>query len=574
MLLELRIENFAIIPQLELKFGKGLIIFTGETGAGKSIILDALELVIGGKSDPTNVRAGTNHANLQAVFRIPQVNRDAVHAILQREDLFDDPNYLQVERDVRLEGRSSARVNGHSVSIGLLRELGAHFIDIHGQSEHLSLLDVRQHLGLLDRFSDTEETRIRYSVVYQELMEVKKELAGLMRSEQEIAQRVDLLNYQIKEIEAARLTSNDEEEELRNERTRLANAEGLASSTNEALALLDGSSPDAPAITELIGNLLQTLQELTRLDASRNNLLELADNSATSLSELSRELAAYRDQIEFNPRRLEEVEERLELIQSLKRKYGGEVTAVLVYLNKAKSELDGITHAEERVSELEQRLEKLMITLSEVNQELANRRKAAAEMLSKSIETELGDLRMAGARFEVDFKIVETPDGIPLQDGRRVAFDANGSDKVEFMVAPNPGEGLKSLVKIASGGETSRLMLALKNVLAQADSIPTLVFDEIDQGIGGRVGMTVGQKLWNLARQHQVFCVTHLPQLAAYGDQHFKVLKSVESGRTSTSVEALTGDQRRQELALMLGGISQGTLQSADEILASVIKDT
>jgi len=234
--------------------------------------------------------------------------------------------------------------------------------------------------------------------------------------------------------------------------------------------------------------------------------------------------------------------------------------------------LDGITHAEERIVELDQRSDKLMKELAGVNQELTSRRKTAAEMLAKSIETELGDLRMAGARFEVGFKSVEDPEGIPLNDGRRVAFDATGSDKVEFMVAPNPGEGLKSLVKIASGGETSRLMLALKNVLAQADSIPTLVFDEIDQGIGGRVGMTVGQKLWNLARQHQVFCVTHLPQLAAYGDQHFKVLKSVDAGRTSTSVEVLTGDQRRQELALMLGGISQGTLQSADEILASVIK--
>jgi len=572
MLLELKIENFAIIPHLELKFNQGLVIFTGETGAGKSIILDALELIIGGKSDPTNIRAGADHANLQAVFRISPSSREIVHAILQREDLFDDPNYLQVERDMRQEGRSVARVNGHSVNLGLLRELGANFIDIHGQSEHLSLLDIRQHLGLLDRFSDSNEVRSRYSTIYQELMDVRKELAGLMKSEQEIAQRVDLLSYQIKEIESARLTSNEEEEDPRNERTRLANAEGLAASANEALALLDGSSPDAPAITELTGRLIHSLQELTRLDASRNNLLELADSSATSLSELSRDLAEYRDQIEFNPHRLEEVEERLALLQSLKRKYGGDITAVLKYLIKAKAELDGITHAEERVGELDRRSEELMVSLEEVNLELTKRRRTAAEMLSKAIEKELGDLRMAGARFEVDFKYIENSEGVPLGDGRKVLFDATGSDRVEFMVAPNPGEGLKPLVKIASGGETSRLMLALKNVLAQADAIPTLVFDEIDQGIGGRVGMTVGQKLWNLARQHQVFCVTHLPQLAAYGDQHFKVLKTVEDGRTSTSVEILTVELRRLELAQMLGGISQGTLQSADEILASVIK--
>ena len=281
----------------------------------------------------------------------------------------------------------------------------------------------------------------------------------------------------------------------------------------------------------------------------------------------------YRDQIEFNPRRLEEVEERLALIQSLKRKYGGDISAILEYLGKARVGT-GWYHPCRRSgwTSLNHRSDKLLNSLAEANQELTARRTTAAETLSRSIEQELADLRMAGARFEVEFKYIESADGIPLGDGRTVAFDVSGTDRVEFLVAPNPGEGLKSLVKIASGGETSRLMLALKNVLAQADAIPTLVFDEIDQGIGGRVGMTVGQKLWTLARQHQVFCVTHLPQLAAYGDQHFKVVKSVENGRTNTTVEILDGELRRRELALMLGGVSQGTLQSADEILASVIK--
>ncbi|MGA9398685.1 MAG: DNA repair protein RecN [Anaerolineaceae bacterium] len=572
MLLELRIENFAIIPRLELKFGKGLIIFTGETGAGKSIILDALELVIGGKTDPTNVRAGSDHANLQAVFHIPASGREIIHAILHREDLFDDPNYILLERDVRLEGRSTARVNGHSVSISLLKEIGANFVDIHGQSEHLSLLDIHQHLGLLDRFSDINEPKAHYGEIYHELMDVRKELMGLKRSEQEIAQRVDLLSFQIKEIEAAKLTSTEEEDSLRNERTRLSNAEGLATLANEATALLDGSNPETPAINELLGRLIQAVNGLAKLDASMDGLVEMAENGMTNLNELTRDLTDYRDRIEYNPKRLEEVEERLELIQTLKKKYGGEITEVLRYLTKSKAELDSITHAEERISTLEQSSEKLITALANVNNELVTRRKSAAESLAKSIEVELADLRMSGARFEVDFKTIEDRDGIPLDNGKKVAFDSTGTDKVEFLVAPNPGEGLKSLVKIASGGETSRLMLALKNVLARADSIPTLIFDEIDQGIGGRVGLVVGQKLWNLARQHQVFCVTHLPQLAAYGDQHIKVLKSVVSGRTTTSVEVLTGDQRRQELAQMLGGISQGTLQSADELLASVIK--
>ncbi|MBN2677406.1 MAG: DNA repair protein RecN [Anaerolineaceae bacterium] len=573
MLLELRIENFAIIPLLELKFSDGLIIFTGETGAGKSIILDALELLVGGKTDPTNIRTGTSHANLQATFRITESNRESIHAILQREDIFDDPNYVQLERDLRLEGRNTARINGHSVNIGLLRELGVNLIDIHGQSEHLSLLDVRQHLGLLDRFSDIEAPRARYVEIYHKLMEVRKELSSLRRSEQEIAQRVDLLTFQINEIEAARLTSDEEEETLRAERTRLSNAEGLAASTNEALVLLEENRPDAPSITELAGRLILSLHNIAKTDETKSGLLEMAENYATTLNEITRELTAYKDQIEFNPKRLDEVEERLELLQSLKRKYGGEINAVNAYLHKARLELDGITHAEERISLLEGAQEKLINELSKVNQDLSTQRKRAADMLSKALEMELADLRMSGARFQVDFQTLDDSNGIPLANGRKVAFDSTGSDKVEFLVAPNPGEGLKSLVKIASGGETSRLMLALKNVLARADSIPTLIFDEIDQGIGGRVGLVVGQKLWSLARQHQVFCVTHLPQLAAYGDQHIKVLKMVESGRTTTSVEFLTRDQRRLELAQMLGGVSQGTLQSVDELLSSLSKD-
>lgn len=572
MLLEIHIENFAIIPNLDLKFDEGLIIFTGETGAGKSIILDALELLIGGKSDPTNVRSGAEHANLRAVFHIPATGREQIHSLLQREDLLDDPNYLEVERDIRLEGRSSARVNGHSVSQAILREIGAHFVDIHGQSEHLSLLDVRQHLGLLDRFSDIREPLKEYSDRYKILVEIRRELAGLRRSEQEIAQRTDLLTYQINEIESAKLIGDEEEVALRGERQRLANAEGLAAEVNDALALLEGNSPETPAINDLSGRLLTLMNNLVKLDPNRDDLRSAAENGSTILADLTRELSKYQDQIEFNPKRLEAVEERLELIQSLKRKYGGDIPAIQDYLAKAKSELDGITHAEERIRELDAQQQTLVSELSTINRVLSERRRVAADALSGAIERELADLRMSGARFSVGFSVNESEDGIKLEDGRCVAFDETGSDRVEFLVAPNPGEGLKSLVRIASGGETSRLMLALKNVLARADSIPTLVFDEIDQGIGGRVGMVVGQKLWNLARRHQVFCVTHLPQLAAFGDQHLKVLKSIDGGRTITSVEKLSGDQRRQELALMLGGISQGTLQSADEILASVNK--
>jgi DNA repair protein RecN (Recombination protein N) len=282
------------------------------------------------------------------------------------------------------------------------------------------------------------------------------------------------------------------------------------------------------------------------------------------------EVRNYAENIEFNPHLLDQVEERIDLINNLKRKYGETIDAILAYAQKARAELESITHAGERISELEERQLSLMTALSGYGQALSQRRSESAGELSRGIEVELQDLQMERARFQIE--ITQRPDenGLPLQDGQRVAFDANGIDRVEFLVETNPGEGFKPLVKIASGGETSRLMLALKNVLANADKIPTLVFDEIDQGIGGRVGMVVGEKLWNLSHQHQVMCITHLPQLAAYGEQHYRVIKALQDGRTHVEVQPLADPERLAELAQMLGPISEGTLQSAEEILKIV----
>jgi len=287
-----------------------------------------------------------------------------------------------------------------------------------------------------------------------------------------------------------------------------------------------------------------------------------------AVAEIRRELRLYLHPIEFNPRRLEQVEERLDLIHRLKRKYGGSIEAVLAFARSARQELETIAHATERIAELEEKEKDLRQQLAELAARLSQIRQTAAAQLAKAVEAELADLSMAGARFSVDLRTQPDPHGLSLNGaGDPLAFDENGVDQVEFLIAPNPGEGLKPLVKIASGGETSRLMLALKRVLTQADSIPTLIFDEIDQGIGGRVGAVVGEKLWLLARQHQVLCVTHLPQLAAFGDQHFSVRKEVEGGRTSTRVELLEGDARLIELAQMLGAVTQVNLNAARETL-------
>jgi len=572
MLTELRIKNFAIIEDLILELGEGLITLTGETGAGKSILVDAVETLLGVRADTSQIRAGDQRASVEGTFRISEQIRAEVHAILQREDLLDDPKYLQMQREFRREGRNVARVNGRPATVALVRELGELLIDLHGQSEHLSLLRVPAHRILLDRYAGDERELAAYQRTYTQLQELRRELENLRAAEQDAARRIELLTFQVKEIEAAKLQP-EEEPTLKEERTRLANAEALAANANLALAALDESEGDAPSANDRMGAALDALNLLAKVDASQAGIADRAQTLFDELSELARDLRAYLEQIEFNPKRLEEVEERLALIQSLRRKYGEGIPEILAFAQRAHKDLDNISHAEERLGELERGEIDLLAKLAKEAEALSARRHAAAEKLGSAIEGELDDLKMESARFGVDFRLRPDPAGIEIS-GKRVAFDSFGHETVEFLVAPNPGEGLKPLVKIASGGETARLMLAMKNVLARADQTPTLIFDEIDQGIGGRVGAVVGEKLWKLARNHQVLCVTHLPQLAAFGDQHFKVEKLVEKGRTVTTVNHLQGEPRLQELANMLGEVSEGTLQSANEILDVVRAST
>jgi DNA repair protein RecN (Recombination protein N) len=545
MLTELVVDNFAIIEHLELNLASGLITFTGETGAGKSIIIDAVEALMGERADITFVRSGSERAVVEGVFQLSPATRQPLLEILRREDLLDEPEYLTLEREIRNNGRSVARVNGHSVNASLLKEIGEYLIDLHGQSEHLSLLRVNQHLGLLDSYAEAAglhlggaslaELRLTYHNLYQQLQQIAKELEQLRRSEQDSARRSDMLTYQVNEIEAAHL-KNGEEETLRDERNRLANAEGLASAVQESLLALDEGTPEAPVATDLLGQVVHALNGLARLDPSQAALLESAQAIFDNLSDLSRSLRLYLEEIEFNPKRLDQVEERLALIHTLKRKYGDSIAAILEFAQKAGAEFDSITHAGERIEVLEKERSRLLAQLGQAGMALSQLRKSASGRLSQAIENELFDLNMTGAQFKVDFQTRPNPEGVPVENGERLAYDASGLERVEFLIAPNPGEGFKPLAKIASGGETSRLMLALKNVLAQADQIPTLIFDEIDQGIGGRIGTIVGQKLWNLARAHQVLCITHLPQLAAFGDQHFQVQKLVSGERTTTQV--------------------------------------
>ena len=558
MLTELRIQNFAIIQELELQPGSGLLIFTGETGAGKSIILDAIMTLVGGRVDATMVRQGEERAVLEAVFSLPDTSREQIVAILEREDLYEAETYLTLGREIRANGRNVARVNGRSVNVGLLKELGSYLVDIHGQSEHLSLLDVRSHLGLLDRYAGGDTELAAYQAVYHQLQQVWRELKALRALEQEAEKRSELLNFQAQEIEAAKLKPG-EEEELAQERNRLANAEALASSAQEALTILDEGNPESSSATDLLGQAARLLSTLARIDPEQTALTDQVELATATLSEVSRDLRGYLDSIEFNPKRLEQVETRLELIHQLKRKYGGSIDAVLAYGESARQQLERVQHAGERIEELTEEEKRLIEQVTRAGETLSIKRRQAALQLGKDMAGELDDLSLEGAEFAVQFA--------DRDDTKKIEFKESGIDEVEFLIAPNPGEGLKPLVKIASGGETSRLMLALKNVLAHADYIPTLIFDEIDQGIGGRVGFVVGEKMWHLGRRHQVMCVTHLPQLAAFGDEHYRVSKQVSGERTLTGVERLAGGERERELAQMAGSVGETGLKAAGELV-------
>ena len=575
MLRELNISDFAIIDKLNLGFDPGFNVLTGETGAGKSIIIDAVTMLLGGRADTTFIRAGSGRARIEGSFRLNGDLRTAIDPILEREGLDgDEPDILILGREIRSTGRSFCRVNGSTVNLAILEEIAQPLVDIHGQSEHLSLLKVRQHQRFLDRFAGLDGRRESLAVEVRRLRGVRQELTALVQDQQRTARRIDQLTFQVEEIEAADLQPG-EEVELNVERNRQANAEQLGQLTGELYRLLvEGDGDEQPSAADLLGQATRIANTLVKLDETLEEPRQLLDNLVYQLEDLGGTVRDYSETIDFNPNRLQEVEERLGLIFTLKRKYGNSIEEILQFGQKARAELETLSHSEERLAELREEEEALRHKIGQLALELSQARRQASQSLTEGVVAQLADLGMAETEFSVEMNWIDDPDGVYIEpDGgrvRTVACDERGIDRIEFLIAPNPGEPLKPLVKVASGGETSRIMLALKTVLASADETPTLIFDEIDQGIGGRVGGVVGKKLWDLAHQgrHQVLCVTHLPQIAGYGDAHYHVVKQVVANRTQAGVNALVGDARVEELAHMLGAPSESTRQSAREILS------
>ncbi|MBC7257966.1 MAG: DNA repair protein RecN [Chloroflexi bacterium] len=568
MLSELHIRNFAIIDELTLRLGAGLHILTGETGAGKSIIVDAVALLLGGRADTEVVRAEADFALVEGTFTLDAAAQAEIAPILAEGGLESEGETLILSREVRREGRNICRINGRAVTLRQFQMVGERLIDIHGQGDHLSLLRVQEHINFLDRYGGLMDARREVADLVHELRGVRRELRELQQDERELARRVELLHYQVSEINAAALRVG-EEEELLQERTRLANAEQLQSLAEEAYHRLYEGGEEQLSATDLLGQVEQSLAGLCRYDVRWETWLQAVRDVQYQLDDLARELRDYGDRIEYNPSKLARVEERLNLYFNLKRKYGDTVEEVLEFCRRAAHELETITHSEERIAELQAEEQRLLQRIGEKAARLSAARKEAAQRLSAEVERELADLAMEKARFVVDVAQDEAPDGVPV-NGARLAFDATGIDRVEFLVAPNVGEPLKPMVRIASGGETSRLLLALKTVLSEADQTPTLIFDEIDTGIGGRVGVAVGRKLWTLASRHQVLCVTHLPQIAAYADRHLAIRKEVVAGRTVTRVEEIRDARRVDEIAQMLGSVTDTTRESAQEMLERV----
>jgi DNA repair protein RecN (Recombination protein N) len=604
MLTELRVHDFAIIDSLTVEFAGGFNVLTGETGAGKSIIVDSIALLLGDRTEANMVRVGAERALVEGVFTLDETSRAEVEALLSEQGLEpDEPGLVLLGREVRANGRSLCRVNGRAVGQAVLRSLGEMLVDVHGQSEHLSLLRVKEHVNLLDRYGNLWDARTRVAAKVVELRATRKELHQLIDSARERARRVDMLKFQVEDIRAAKLKPN-EETTLLDEHTRLANAETLVMYAEEAHNVLYESTRDQPAALDQMAQAARALANLSRYDKQFEEYGKSLSDATAIVQEVARSLQEYREAIEFNPRRLQQVEDRLGQIKKLKRKYGDTVEIIIAFAEQAEGELALIENSAELIEALQAREATQAQELAALAVELSAKRRTAVQGLAKSVEAELQDLRMSGARFAVSItNEIDPPHGIEIKEigdwrleirsqksevrdqkseagdtagtkspisnlqSPSVRFDATGIDRVEFMIAPNVGEGLKPLAKIASGGETARLMLALKTVLSRADHTPSLIFDEIDQGIGGRVGSVVGQKLWALTRAHQVLCITHLPQLASFGDAHYKVEKLAHESRTITSVRRLHREERLDELAQMLGTTGKTGKQGAEQLL-------
>jgi len=557
MLQSLHIKNVALIDEVELTVGEGLNILTGETGAGKSMVIDSLGLILGGKAGKDNIRTGQDHAAVTAVFSVSE----AIKPNLERIGVeIAEDNTLVITRQISANGKGICRVNGAVVNVAMLRQIGDILVDIHGQHEHQSLLSQAKHITLLDKFAETSaaDVKDKLAAAIKKFREISRKIASVGDSST-AASRLDMLLFQETEIESANLQEGDD---LRLEKLRdtLANSAKIRELANTSLHLLYQNEESDTAYEQLTK--AQTcLSELAKLDSDTAKFAEAIGSVATILQEACRDIYAYSESLNSGdntsdePSNIDKIEHKLDQIHMLKKKYGGSISAVLERLDSVKTEISELRGAEERLEELAQEKRVLAREISELCAELSAIRKEYAVTIKNGVNSALADLGMQDAIFDIEVT-------------RSAAFGTNGFDNVEFMISTNKGEPLKPLAKIASGGEMSRVMLALKTVLADTDDIETFVFDEIDAGISGRTAQMVSEKLSHLARRRQILCITHLPQIAALADTHFLIEKHSDSNTTRTTVSSLDDEACVYELARLTGGakITDATLTAAREM--------
>ncbi|MDQ0898208.1 DNA repair protein RecN [Paenibacillus sp. V4I7] len=566
MLTELSIRNLAVIEHVHIRFKAGFHVLTGETGAGKSIIIDALTLIVGGRGSSELVRYGADKAEIEAMFELPS-SHPVWHTLTELGISADASEHLLIRREITATGKSSSRINGQLVNLTMLRKTGEWLVNIHGQHEHQSLLNVDEHIHSLDLFGDSEveAAKKNYQASYDQYIKLQKELRELQETSKQALQMLDLYRFQIDEISAAKLKMG-EDETLIEEKRKLANAEKLFQSSSEAYDFLYATNRGLDAA----GKAVSRLQDIVQLDPTKlSPLLEQAQSAYYQMEDAAYQLRDYRDGIEFNPSRLDFIEQRLDMITSLRRKYGENIKEILVYLDKIKSEVDTIENKDEHIRKLEDKLAAEEKQLGVAALDLSNLRKGIAEQLAGQIEHELRDLQMERTQFRVQVEQTLDERGI-LVEGNKVRYSRQGIDQIEFLMAPNPGEPLRGLSKIASGGELSRIMLAMKTIFARIDQIPVLVFDEVDTGVSGRAAQAIAEKISTLSTNCQVFSITHLPQVASFADVHFYIRKEVDQERTFTRVQDMPDSGRIEELARMLGGVevTETTLHHAGEMLA------
>lgn len=556
MLEHLHIKNVALIKESEISFGEGLNILTGETGAGKSMVIDSLQFALGGRVGKDFLRHGEKQASVEALFAMQS---EALQEKLEENGIQpEEDGSVLITRTLSEAGKSVCRVNGSTVTVGMLREIAEDLIDIYGQHEHQSLLNPSKHIRLLDRFCGAGfgDAMEEYKKSYHALKELEKQLQSLMGDESQREQRMDILQFQKEELEAGALRLG-EEEDLLEQKKRLSSMEKLMRLTRESLALLYDGENMMPSACDQLGDALAKLQEAAEYDNSLNAFADALADAYAAVEDMARELKREAEKQENDPDALEEIEERLQLIYKLKRKYGGSVEVALAFYDKVVQELDFLSNSSEKVAELTLEKEKEQKKLSAAAEKLSALRRSTAQQVAAQIEASLKDMEMKDARFYI--RIEEKAD-----------WAADGKDKVEFLISANAGETLKPLAKIASGGEMSRVMLALKTVLVDADEIGTFIFDEIDTGVSGRTARKVGEKMRFLGSKRQILCITHLPQIAAMADQHFLIEKESSHGETTTQVTPLEGEGSVLEVARLMGGsdVTETTLAAARELIA------